>query len=58
MDLDTGGGYEMPGLLAGSEAAVVRAEPLGASNPKSGAPGTTVLVLPAARVPAIPGCGR
>jgi len=56
MDLDTGGGYEMPGVLAGSDAAIVMAVPLGASNPKSGAPGSTVRVL--AGAPAIPGCGR
>jgi hypothetical protein len=57
MDLDTGGGYGLPGLLAGSEAAIVRGAPLGASNPKSGAAGTTVTVLATATAPAIPGCG-
>jgi hypothetical protein len=56
MDLDTGGGYETPGSLAGSEAAIVRAAPLGASSPKSGAAGTTVTVLTTASAPAIPGC--
>ncbi|HKF77304.1 MAG TPA: hypothetical protein VKF59_14275 [Candidatus Dormibacteraeota bacterium] len=58
MDLDTGGGYDMPGLLAGSEGAIVQAAPLGASNPKSGAPGTTLLALATPSLPAIPGCRR
>ncbi|HKF78566.1 MAG TPA: hypothetical protein VKF59_20660, partial [Candidatus Dormibacteraeota bacterium] len=58
MDLGTGGGYEMPGLLAGSEGAIVQAAPLGASSPKSGAPGTTLLVLATPSLPAIPGCRR
>lgn len=58
MDLGTGGGYEVPGLLAGSEAASVRAAPLGASSPKSGAVGTTVSVLATPNAPAIPGCAR
>jgi hypothetical protein len=56
MDLDTGGGYAMPGFFVGSEAAIVGVAPLGASNPKSGAAGTTVTVLATASAPAIPGC--
>lgn len=58
MDLDTGGGYVIPSNgLAGSDAAIVRTGPLGASNPKSGSPGTTVSVLATSSAPAIPGCG-
>jgi len=57
MDLDTGGGYLVASaVLAGSEAAIVRTGPLGASNPKSGSPGTTVSVLTVASAPAIPRC--
>lgn len=57
MDLHTGGGYLLPSVgLAGSEAAIVRTGPLGASNPKSGSPGNTVSVLATSSAPAIPGC--
>ena len=57
MDLDTGGGYLLPSaVLAGSNAAIVRTGPLGASNPKSGSAGTTVSVLATSTAPAIPGC--
>jgi hypothetical protein len=57
IDLNTGGGYLLPSVgLAGSEAAIVRTDPLGASNPKSGSPGNTVSVLATSSAPAIPGC--
>ena len=59
MDLDTGGGYLLPSVgLAGSEAAIVRTDPLGASNPKSGSAGNTVSVLATSSAPAIPACRR
>jgi hypothetical protein len=58
LDLDTGGGYDIAGSVAGSDVAIVRTEPLGTINGKLGAPGTTVSVLPTASAPAIPGCGR
>jgi hypothetical protein len=37
---------------------MVRAAPLGPSNPKSGSDGTTVEVLATPNAPAIPGCHR
>jgi hypothetical protein len=59
LDLDTGGGYLLQSAgLAGSEAAIVRTDPLGASNPKSGSAGNTVSVLATSSAPAIRGCGR
>jgi len=57
MELDTGRGYLLRSAgLAGAEAAIVRTDPLGAPNPRSGSAGTTVSVLTTASAPAIPGC--
>jgi hypothetical protein len=56
LDLDTGGGYDLPGATAGSEAAIVLTTPLGAFTKPAGSPGTAVSVLATSAAPAIPAC--
>jgi hypothetical protein len=59
LDLDTGGGYDvpLPGAVLGSEAAIVLTTSPGGS-PKGPGQSTSVSVLPTASAPAIPACGR